>query len=350
MTTIGELLLIGLILLLWGIGLGLIAGRNRPGLALTYILMSLLAFPAFAQAPLKGSIGPSGYVPPANVSILWRSSGSGGATFTAQLDRSVRFDGSDPTYFGRYGGGVNRSGYSPAAVGGGEWNGGRGWLILRELRAQKGLGPPCGGRSVLCEELIDFLVAEYNRPPMWCEFGATTGQPDPVCGERCPSCTGRPGTPLPTGAVVALPTNVMRTTSRLSFTWPGEGVATANIYARRGGDLWVLRTVRITGPMTVPVVLDLPTESAQEPLVLYLTARKLEPREVLLPAPGGGPPIDPTPIDPPPPPQPPPPPPVDDLDRRLEEFWRLLKPLLRSMLLEPLGEQSQGATEGREKR
>lgn len=229
------------------------------------------------MANLRGSIGPNGYVPPANVTVTWRRPGA--PDITKKLNPAVKFTGSgDDSVYRRYGeGDPEVKGRQITAIGS-EQLGGRAWLILKELYAQAGLNrtPPQIG-----QEVWDFAVTECpNRPADWCDYKRFTGKPDPICGENCPPCSGGRdrGEPIPPGAEVPPPTNVRLVDRTLSWDWTGDGVATFTLYqsAGEGQPLSLLNTVR-ESPM---VLRERPPDGTH--LLLYVTQRKRQAAEVRL--------------------------------------------------------------------
>lgn len=291
----------------------------RRLLATTFLFAWAIA--ANAQAPLKGSIGPDGYrLPPFPVSVTWRGSQT---VIVRTLDRSQPFNGpGDNSKYLRYGAG------DPAVIGkqidgiGSEQNGMRCCLLLSELYRQKGITrtPACLG-----QEVFDFCITEIGRGggADWCDYTKFTGKPDPVCGAFCPPCSGRDrnGEPPP-GAIAEPATELRLDGATLRWTWAGTGRPNFTAYVRRENAFVLLGTAR-SSPMRLTTLPE-----PGELLALYTRVQGIpQAAESLLRVGGEPPPPPPPPVDPPPPP-----PPVDDLDRRLEEFWRLrLKPLLREL-------------------
>lgn len=225
------------------------------------------------MANLRGSIGPNGYVPPANVSVTWRRPGA--PDIVKKLNPAVPFTGSgNDSVFKRYGeGDPEVKGRQITAIGS-EQLGGRAWLILKELYAQAGLNRT---PAQIGQEVWDFAVSECgNRPADWCDYKRFTGKPDPICGENCPPCGNRGGgEPIPPDAEVPPPTNVRLEDRTLSWDWAGEGVATFTLFLSggEGKPLTLLNTVR-KSPM---VLRERPPEGAQ--LLLYTTQRKKQAAE-----------------------------------------------------------------------
>lgn len=246
------------------------------------------------MANLRGSIGPNGYTPPANVSVKWRRPGA--PDKVKRLRTAIPFTGpGDPSVYARYG--EN----DPECIGrqitaiGSEQLGGRAWLILKELYAQAGLDrvPPQIGR-----EVWDFAISEGGDRPMdWCDYRAFTGRPDPICGEQCPPCSGKGGQPILPGQVVPAPTNLRLEGSALHFDWTGDGPATFTLYT--GAEGVPLSTLGNTKQS--PLVLN-SVPPAGTALMLYATQRKKKASAAQMVI--GGP----EPAEPPPPPVEPPPP------------------------------------------
>ncbi|HWN41441.1 MAG TPA: hypothetical protein VNW71_04435 [Thermoanaerobaculia bacterium] len=241
------------------------------------------------MANLRGSIGPNGYVPPANVTVTWRRPGA--PDISKKLNNSVRWT-DDTTFRQRYGGGDPETiGRQITAIGS-EQLGGRAWLILKELYVQAGLNRV---PKEIGQEVWDFAVTECgNRPADWCDYKRFTGKPDPICGENCPKCTGAGGEPIPPGAEVPTPTNIRLEDRTLTWDWQGTPPVTFTLY-RSGGEgapLTLLKTVKKS-----PIVLEArPPEGAL--LLFYTTQRKRKAAEVRLQVGKGA--------EPPPPPPPPP--------------------------------------------
>lgn len=254
------------------------------------------------MANLRGSIGPNGYVPPANVTVTWRRPGA--PDIHKKLNNSVRWM-DDTTFRLRYGEGDPETiGRQITAIGS-EQLGGRAWLILKELYAQAGLDRT---PKQIGQEVWDFAVTECpDRPADWCDYKRFTGKPDPICGDKCPPCSGGRdrGEPIPPDAEVPPPTNVRLVDRTLSWDWTGDGVATFTLYqtAGEGQPLTLLNTVR-QSPM---VLRERPPHGAL--LLLYTTQRKRQASETRLrvgetPGPGPGPEPGPGPGPEPEPPKP----------------------------------------------
>ena len=249
------------------------------------------------MANLRGSIGPNGYVPPANVTVTWRRPGA--PDISKKLNNSVRWT-DDTTFRLRYGEG------DPETVGrqitaiGSEQLGGRAWLILKELYAQA-----CLNRvpAQIGQEVWDFAVAECgNRPADWCDYKRFTGKPDPICGENCPKCSGTAAEPISPGAEVPTPTNVRLVDRTLTWDWEGTPPVSFSLYLSggEGAPLTLLKTVQSS-----PIVLgERPPDGAL--LLLYATQRKRKAAEVRLQ-------VGKEPEPPPPPPPPPPPSPLAEI-------------------------------------
>lgn len=274
------------------------------------VLLLLLAGPALAQTTLRGSIGPTGYRPPSTpVSVVWRRPGA--PDFFRPLNTAVQWV-DDVTFRLRYGAGDPETiGRQITAIQA-EQNGLRAWAILKELYAQAGLSrvPPSIG-----QEVWDFAIVEVgDHPPDWCDFVAFTGRPDPYCGAVCPPCSGRGGG-RPAATPPASATGLRIEDGRLHFSWTGAGRPSFTAYTRGEGGFVLLGTARAS-----PMRLN-PAPALGDRVLLYVRV------------PGGGAAESQIVVGgelPPPPGEPPPPPPaVDDLERRLDELWRLLKPLVR---------------------
>ncbi|HEX5720507.1 MAG TPA: hypothetical protein VF179_30410 [Thermoanaerobaculia bacterium] len=236
------------------------------------------------MANLRGSIGPNGYVPPANVTVTWRRPGA--PDIQKPLNKAVPWT-DDTTFRQRYGAGDPETiGRQITAIGS-EQLGGRAWLILKELYAQAGLNRV---PKEIGQEVWDFAVTECGqRPANWCDYKRFTGKPDPICGENCPKCTDTgTGGGTSSGGDVPTPTNVRLEDRTLTWDWQGEGIVTFNLYQSGGPGtpLTVLKTVKQS-----PIVLAVrPPEGTL--LLLYATQRKKEAAEVKItvggPAGGGG--------------------------------------------------------------
>lgn len=270
------------------------------------------------MANLRGSIGPNGYVPPANVTVTWRRPGA--PDISKPLNKAVQWK-DDASFRLRYGGGDPETiGRQITAIGS-EQLGGRAWLILKELYAQAGINRV---PAQIGQEVWDFAVTECGqRPADWCDYKRFTGKPDPICGENCPPCTGGRdrGEPIPPGAEVPAPTNLRLDDRTLTWDWEGEGVVTFSLY-QSGGEgtpLILLKSVR----QQKSIVLDRrPPDGTL--LLLYATQRKRLAAEVKFQV---GQASGPVPVDPPPPPPPPPPPsPLTETLARhgANEIWEAL--------------------------
>lgn len=254
------------------------------------------------MANLRGSIGPNGYTPPANVSVRWRRPGA--PDLIKSLRPSVAFTGSgNASVYSRYGED------DPECIGrqitaiGSEQLGGRAWLILKELYAQAGLNrvPPQIGR-----EVWDFAIAEGGDRPMdWCDYKRMTGKPDPICGDKCPPCAGRGGAPIEPGQVVPEPMNLRLEGNLLHFDWSGEGPATFTLFTGGEGEPFSTLGTTKQSPLTLHHV-----PPAGTALMLYATQRKKKasaaqmvigglPEPVEPPSPPVEPPVEPPPPVPP---------------------------------------------------
>jgi hypothetical protein len=225
-------------------------------------------------ANLRGSIGPNGYVPPANVTVTWRRPGA--PDISKKLNNSVRWT-DDKTFRLRYGEGDPETiGRQITAIGS-EQLGGRAWLILKELYAQAGLNRV---PKEIGQEVWDFAVTECgNRPADWCDYKRFTGKPDPICGENCPKCSGTSNAPKSPGVEVPMPTNVRLEDRTLTWDWQDEEDSdppTFTLYQSggEGASLTLLKTVKKS-----PIVLETrPPEGAL--LLFYVTQRKRKAAEV----------------------------------------------------------------------
>lgn len=324
MTTLGDLLLIGSMLLLWGIGLGLLAGRSRPGLALTYLLLTLLAFPALAQAPaIRGTLSSSGYDPPPGTVVTWVCPSSG-STRQFPLNESITWKNASDVegMIGRYAGG-DRSVQGPCFIQpiGSEQLGKDCWWAAWTLLGGKDPCPigPRGEVDGRCQLVYDICVVNVvGHVATCCDYERMVGQKHPVAGERCQCGSQKPD---PGSRVVPTPVGASLEGQVLSWTWTGRrGDVTTWTTFVRGAEGVVLGETRAIGSgLPVSLTMVLTHVPAGGEVVLRGTVRRLEPVEVVVRS------AQPK----PPPPPPPPPPPVDDLERRLEDLWRLLKPLLR---------------------
>jgi hypothetical protein len=252
------------------------------------------------MANLRGSIGPNGYTPPTNVSVKWRRPGL--PDLIKKLRPGVPFNGSgDASVYDRYGeGDPECKGRQITAIGS-EQLGGRAFLILKELYAQAGIDRV---PRTISEEVWDFAIAEGGDRPMdWCDYRAFTGKSDPICGDKCPPCSGKGGEPIPPGQVVPAPTNLRIEGNELHFDWPGEGAVTFTLYT--GGEGAPFSTLGDTKHSPLVINAMPPAGTA---LMLYATQRKkkasaaqmvvgglTEPVEPLPPPPVG------PPVEPPPP-------------------------------------------------
>lgn len=259
------------------------------------------------MANLRGSIGPNGYVPPANVTVTWRRPGA--PDITKKLNPAVKFTNSgDDSVYRRYGEGDQEvKGRQITAIGS-EQLGGRAWLILKELYAQAGIDrvPPQIG-----EETWDFAIAEVgSKPADWCDYKRFTGKPDPICGENCPPCSGGGGKsePIAPGQVVPTPENLRLTGRVLDFEWSGEGIVNFTLYrGEEGQPLTLLKRGRSS-----PLVMN----EVQPPgthLMLYADQRKKKASAAQMIVGAEVPPVEPPPIPPPVDPVEPPPP-VDPIE------------------------------------
>lgn len=131
------------------------------------------------HAALRGRITARGYEPPDGVDVRWRT--REGFIVTKRLNRSIRWTGTDETYFGRYAEGdstVKELQARPA-----EMIGDRAWHIVRDIYAQYGLpAPPSVG-----QEVWDFSIVELGRPAK-CEdyaryLNVPRESPFPACGK-----------------------------------------------------------------------------------------------------------------------------------------------------------------------
>ena len=244
------------------------------------------------MANLRGSIGPNGYVPPANVTVTWRRPGA--PDISKPLNKSVQWK-DDTSFRLRYGGGDPETiGRQITAIGS-EQLGGRAWLILKELYAQAGINRV---PAQIGQEVWDFAVTECgSRPADWCDYKRFTGKPDPICGENCPPCTGGRdrGEPIPPGTEVPAPTNLRLDDRTLTWDWEGEGVVTFTLY-QSGGEGTPL--VLLGTGKRAPIVLgQRPPDGAL--LLLYATQRKRQAAEVKLQVGAAPPKTDPPKTDPP---------------------------------------------------
>ncbi len=257
-------------------------------------------------ANLRGSIGPDGYVPPANVMVTWRRPGA--PDISHPLSRGFRWT-DDASFRLRYGGGDPETiGRQITAIGS-EQLGGRAFLILKELYAQAGLHRI---PKEIGQEVWDFAIAEGSGRPMdWCDYKRFTGKPDPICGDKCPPCSGSAGEPVAPGQTVPAPTNLRFDGKALLFDWEGEPPVTFTLYrAAEGHPLAVL----MTGKRSPLLLGEVPPAGTR--LMLYATQRKkaasaAEIVTVLPVVPPVSPPVEPPPPSPPPPPPPPPAPPAE---------------------------------------
>lgn len=315
--------------------------RNLRNAVVVCALVLASASGSHGQASLRGSIGPSGYTPPSGVQITWRDQSNTRPPQVYTLNKSIPYDGSDLSYAGRYGGGTSwtvLAGLQPAGVGSGEWQGGRSYLILRELYRQKGIDrDPCPGfADKRCQEVIDFAAVEFSRPPGPKEFVAMTGQPDPICGSSClDGGTGQSPLEAPTDVKLSA-------AGVLSWAWTGlPTVANLNfiVYVREGTVTTVAGTARGqkgVASQTFSVQLN-PIPPPTAAVSLWARASKRAPSEIIVRLPGIEPP--PPPVDPPPPPPPVDPPPVlcklaDVLpSTTLDALWIALSSAQREQLI-----------------
>ncbi|HEX5717618.1 MAG TPA: hypothetical protein VF179_15780 [Thermoanaerobaculia bacterium] len=272
------------------------------------------------MANLRGSIGPNGYSPPANVTVKWRRPGA--PDISKKLNPSVRFTSAgDSSVYARYGES------DPEVIGrqitaiGSEQLGGRAFLILKELYAQAGLSRV---PSTVGQEVWDFAIAEGGDRPMdWCDYKRFTGKPDPICGENCPPC-GKPGpSGGPSGGVVAPPTNLRLEGKTLSWDWAGDGKVNFVAYTKEGETFAALGNSKNS-----PIVLQKrPGDGTL--ILLYAQQSGKRASEAQLVVGTGIPPIDP-PVDPP---IDPPKPPVIEIrgeiqvvvDGKVQQTYRLVK-------------------------
>ncbi len=265
------------------------------------------------MANLRGSIGPNGYTPPANVTVTWRRPGA--PDIQKPLNRSIRW-ADDKSFRWRYGDNDPETiGRQITAIGS-EQLGGRAYLILKELYAQAGIDRI---PQSISQEVWDFAITEIgDRPADWCDYKRMTGKPDPICGDKCPPCSGNGKERVEPGQVVVAPTNLKLDHNRtLSWDWKGEGAVTFTAYT--GGHGQPFATLGST--KRSPLVLS--SRPADGTLILlYATQRKKQAAEASLVVGQGqviAPPVkpdpEPNPVEPPDPAKPPidPPPPTGTL-------------------------------------